>query len=567
MLRWSSCVPAGHGSRRMGYDCTCLPYTSWSAAAVGERLKGHEPVEQHSDEPNFERILDALRRRGVWIVLCIVLAGGAAYGLSKHQPKKYTATALLLFSNNQLSQQIAGLQTSVVGQAQLENEERLVRVGDIAEETASALGRGLTAATVSGSLSIAQQGETNLVGESSIVEVSSSYGDPKLAADIANTYAEKFVAEQRQESRRYLSAALRIVESQLAKLPARERTGTAREALETRAQSLRLLAGLRYGSVELSQRASVPTSPSSPTTSRNTFVGIVLGLLVGLGLAFLLERLDRRMRSPRDLEAVYHAPLLGLVPQSVALSQPEQRFHNVGAVPAPPEAETFGLILAHLRSFNAERNVRSVLITSATLGDGKTTIALHMAEAAARAGLRVLLLEMDFRTPTLAPRLAIASAPGLVDVLHDTLTLSGAIRSIDLGMPTDEEPDAVTLDVLTCGEERSSTPAKLIESAAMDAVWNQVQSDYDLAIVDTPALTSIPDTFAILRKVDGVVVVDRIGHSPRGAAEQLQNVLERSAVPLLGVIANRSGDSDARAPGIKPAVTASYQPKGERLTS
>ena len=293
----------------------------------------------------------------------------------------------------------------------------------------------------------------------------------------------------------------------------------------------------------------------------------MLGLLVGLGLALLLKRLDRRMRSPRDLEAVYHAPLLGSVPQSVVLSQPEQRFHNIGAVPAPPEAETFGLILAHLRSFNVQHNIQSVLITSAIQGDGKTTIALHMAEAAGRAGLRVLLLEMDFRTPTLAHRLAIPSGPGLVNVLHDTLTLSGAIRSIDLGMPADDEPDAVALDILTCGEERSSTPAKLIESAAMDAVWNQVQSDYDLVVVDTSSLTYVPDTFAILRKVNGVVAVNRIGHSPREAAEQLQDVLKRSVVPLLGVIANRSGDSDARTPVIKPAVTTPYQPRSERLTN
>ena len=189
-------------------------------------------MEPHSDEPNFERIWDALRRRGVWIALCVLLAGGAAYGLSKHQPKKYTATALLLFSNNQLSQQIAGLQTSVVGQAQLENDERLVSVGNIAGKTASALGRGLTPTAVSDSLSIAQQGETNLVGESSVVEVSSSDEDPGLAADIANTYAEKFVAEQRQASRRYLTAALRIVDKQLAKLPTQEKVGAAREALE-----------------------------------------------------------------------------------------------------------------------------------------------------------------------------------------------------------------------------------------------------------------------------------------------------------------------------------------------
>ena len=97
---------------------------------------------------------------------------------------------------------------------------------------------------------------------------------------------------------------------------------------EDRAQSLGILAELRNGNVQVAQAATVPTSPSSPKVSRNTVLGGVVGLLLGLGVAFLLERLDRRIREPKDLEAIYGLPLLGVVPESAALSRSARSKQN-----------------------------------------------------------------------------------------------------------------------------------------------------------------------------------------------------------------------------------------------
>ena len=142
-----------------------------------------------------------------------------------------------------------------------------------------------------------------------------------LATGIANVYTSKFVQEQQNANHAYYASALRLVESQLKSLTPRQKLSPSGIALAGRAQSLGVLAELHNGNVEIAQVATIPTSPSSPRTSRNTVLGAVLGLMLGLAIAFLLERFDRRIREPKDLEQVYGLPLLGVVPESSALQR------------------------------------------------------------------------------------------------------------------------------------------------------------------------------------------------------------------------------------------------------
>jgi len=472
-----------------------------------------------------------LRRRIPWIVLCFVLVVGVTYGVSKHQTKKYTATASVTFSNNSLSQQIAGLSAANSSslQAQQASDLELVKLGDMAAKTASRLGDGLTAGKVSGSLSIVAQ------GESGVVVVSATSISPALAAAIANTYVNQFVDEQQSANRRLFKSALALVGKQLAGLSAAQRSGVDGQELESRAHTLSLLVALGYNNVQVAQEAAVPTSPSSPKTKRNTILGAVLGLLLGLGVALLLERLDRRVREPEELGAIYRLPMLGVVPKSTVLAQSAV---GNGAVLPPAEAEAFSLIRAHLRFFNIDRELRTVLIASPAPDDGKTTIARHLAEAAVRLGSRVLLLEVDLRHATLAQQLGIQPGPGLADVLIGAVAMDEATQSVALQASPGEGVSGHTLDVLTAGAVPPPNPGELLESQAMDRVLEQAKAAYDLVVIDTPPLTAVSDAFPLLTKVDGVVIVGRIGHSRRDAAEQLQQVLSSSGAPVLGVVAN-----------------------------
>lgn len=483
----------------------------------------------------IEQALGVVRRRALLIVLCFALAAGAAYGLSKHQPKKYTATASLVFNNSQANQQAAGLQAVSSGGSQLPQQDtnlKLVQLGDMAAKTAGRLGQGLTEEKVRADVSVLAQGESN------VVNVSAVASSPILAADIANAYTKQFVREQQHANHAYYASALRLVNKQLASLSSKQKLSPSGVALAGRAQSLGVLAELRNGNVEIAQAALIPTSPSSPKVAKNTILGAVLGLLFGLSIAFVLERLDRRIREPKDLESVYGLPLLGVVPESSALSRSGGGIGEAGAALPSGESEAFHLIRAHMRYFNVDRELRTLMIASAAPGDGKTTIARHLAAAAARVGARVLLVEADLRRPTIARQLGLSAGRGLSDVLIGSVSLAEATHTIQLVAPSTDRPDGHSFDVLIAGATPPPNPGELIESRAMVNLLDQAKTRYDLVVIDTPPLTAVSDAFPLLKKVDGVIIVGRVGRNRRDVAERLHETLTGAGAPLLGVIAN-----------------------------
>jgi capsular exopolysaccharide synthesis family protein len=500
-------------------------------------------VDGEQSNMSIEQVLGVLRRRAPLIVLCVLLAAGVAYGLSKRQASKYTATGAVVFSNNPLSQQIVGL--PVVSSNPLTQEEtdvELVKLGDMAVKTAQKLGRGLTAQTVDASLSVGAQ------GESGVVAISATAGSPTLAAAIVNSYAEEFVKEQQGSNRSYFRSALALVNKQLFALPPQQRFGVTGAALQDRAQMLRLLSELDYGNVRVAQEASVPTVPSSPHPSRSMVIGGLSGLLIGVGLAFLLERFDRDrwIRKPEDLEQIYHLPLLGAVRKSASLASASVADGH--ACLSPREAETFHLIRARTRSLAGGRSMRMVLIASVAPGEGKTTIALHFAGTAAVSGARVLLLEANLRHPVVGAQLGIHPAVGLTDVLSGAVTLDQATHTVDLTVLYGAIAAGQTLEVLTAGGMPSPNPSALMESQAMRAMLAQAKPRYDLVVIDTPPFGAFSDGFALMDKVDGVIVVGWAGRNRRESAERLHQILRDSGAPLLGVVANgaRSKDADVQ---------------------
>jgi capsular exopolysaccharide synthesis family protein len=238
------------------------------------------------------------------------------------------------------------------------------------------------------------------------------------------------------------------------------------------------------------------------------------------------------------LETLYGIPLLGVVPESSSFSRTSRRA-GAGATLPSRELEAFHLIRAHLRYFGIDRALRTLLIASASSGDGKTTVARHLASAAAQMGSRVLLVEADLRRPTLAAQLGLEIGPGLADVLIGAVSLSDAVQTEEIDSLTESDvAGRRPLTVLVAGATTPPNPGELLESHAMERLLAHAANAYDLVVVDTAPLTAVSDTFPLLRKVDGVILVGRLSHARRDVAQRLRQTLEAGGSSLLGVVAN-----------------------------
>ncbi len=491
------------------------------------------PVNTETRDLDLERVLAILRRRWWVIALVTVVVTAASFGFSAIQQKKYTATSSVLFQSQPIAQTAAGLQPSAAVSAtatplvMATNVQLLSHQAGVAAATARIVGHGLRAGEVSGSLSVAEEGQTN------IASVSATSPQPRLSAAIANTYAAQFIASEQAQQQAIVKQSLALVNRQIAATSRQQLAGPTGQALLDRAESLRILSRLQNSGVQQVTFASVPSSPSSPTTKRNTELGFVLGLLLGIGFAFLLERLDRRMKDVDELSAAYGLPLLAAVPQSKSFALPPQ----VGGANHAGDTEVFKLLRAYLRYFNVDRELRLLLVASAGSGDGKTTIARNLAEAAQETGTTTLLLEADLRIPELAQHYGLPTSPGLSELLIGRVNAAEAVRSVPIATLVNGSASELSLDVLVAGHPPPN-PAALLQSHAMADVLSWAAEHYELVVVDTPPLGVVSDAMALLRNVDGVVIVSRLGKNTHDAASFLRERLVGVHAPLLGVVAN-----------------------------
>jgi receptor protein-tyrosine kinase len=242
--------------------------------------------------------------------------------------------------------------------------------------------------------------------------------------------------------------------------------------------------------------------------------------------------MDSRIHTPSELEELYELPLLGAVPSTSKLRR------RPGASPLSHEIEAFRFIRAHLQYFNVDRELRVLLVVSSSAGDGKTTVAQHVATVYAASGVRTLLIEADLRRPTLAAALGADHSPGLADVLIGSSTLDDAIQRLTYASDSDDAADPESLAVLVAGA-LPPNPTEMLESEKMKRLLGAARSEFDMVVVDTPPMCVVSDAYPLLRQADGVVVVASVDQTHRDVAKRLRDQLKDAGAPTLGVVANR----------------------------
>lgn len=438
------------------------------------------PSSRKKEDSDLSNIAQAIRRR-IWLVaLCFAAATLAAIGLTVRAEKRYSSTSALLLRAS----------PAVDPQRAVDTNLQLLSLPLIAKRTAESL-PGMTEKEVEEAVETEQQ------GESDIILVKATDSSPEGAAQIANSFAAEFLAF-------------------------REGGGANRERVQT-------------GRVEVVERATPNSSPVSPKPVRNVVFGALIGIVLGIGLALLLEQFDRRVKREEDLAEATGLPLLATIPKRPAFDSKHLGHDSL----SPAETEVFRMLRANLRYFKVSQQVKSVLVTSAEPGEGKTLVSLGLALAAVTSGERVLLLEADMRDPGLSRVLGLPASGGLSKLLSDEeMAPADAMTPVHARYLSDAVGDA-SLDVLPAGAIPPN-PTELIESARMKEMLAYGEREYDFVVIDTPPVLVVSDAMPLIMSVSGVLAVSGLGVSTHNSAADLAEQLDRLGAPTLGLVANFS---------------------------
>lgn len=373
-----------------------------------------------------------------------------------------------------------------------------------------------------------------------------------LSGTLATTSSDLQALQAQQQTLAQVELQLR---QQLAQLPALSRlsadiereltlaTGGLTRLLEAR-ERLLLDAAQQEIPWQLLSIAQVPSRPIEPNIPRQLLLGVIAGLLAGSAAVFLAEKFDEALQSVEEVKELAQAPLLGVIPYTSRLGGTRQvilpedwpspepasdevsrRYRDYKVVPF---MEAFRSLWTVLRLLNNLTPMRSLVISSAAPAEGKSTIALNLSHAAAAMGKRVLLVDADLRRPQLHRALGLSNQEGL-----STLLLGDRAPADLIQMAPRED----NFFILTAGPSPHD-PSRLLASHRMRAIMEELETQFDIIIYDTPPLLGFSDAQLLAPGTSGVALVVGLGKTKRSAVKRVVDHLQTAQIPLLGVIAN-----------------------------
>ena len=288
-------------------------------------------------------------------------------------------------------------------------------------------------------------------------------------------------------------------------------------------EQIRLREALRANSVSIIEPAVVPQTPSKPRKELNIALGFLVALAGGTGLAFLFENLDTRLYTTEQIENIPELSVLGTIP--TAKQQDQITFFGGDSA----QEEAFRRLRTNLFTQDQEAPLKTLMVTSAAQGEGKSTVVANLALAIAQSRRKVVVVDSDLRLPALHTLFNLPNEIGLSSVLKQGATLDEAIQNSHLPR----------LHVLTSGP-LPSNPAELLGSPQMTAVLWELAQRFDVVLLDTPALLPVADAAVLAPAVDGVVLVAGRAQARKddvqAACQQLADVKAR----VVGLVMNRS---------------------------
>ncbi|HWH43885.1 MAG TPA: polysaccharide biosynthesis tyrosine autokinase [Thermoleophilaceae bacterium] len=483
----------------------------------------------------------AERRALIGITAAAVVLGVLLYGLGRDA--QYEGVAKLLIAQPE----------SLLGQAPVEPDRlartnlELIELETVAERVRRSLRvreREFTTAELLERVSV------EVENDSDVLAIKARDEDPAVASALANGFAAQYVNFRKKLSRTSLQEAIDVARAQLDALSPTERRARPGQSIERRLNDLELSIAQQRGAVDIVKRAGVPSERVYPRPLLWTLLSLPAGMLLGLLAAGIVAFFDRRLKREEQVEAVTGLPVVASVPRR---SEALVRRKGSGVWADPHEAEAYGRLATNLRFFEFQRDMRTVLVTSAVPQEGKTTVTLRLAAALAGAGQGVLAVEGDLRRPTFADTLGIQFPQGLSGVLVGATPFEDVLTRVHtsyaLAAPVEEGDEAWTtapyIEVLPAGVVPPN-PGELLSSNALERVLRRARQEADVVLVDSAPLVSVGDAVSLASAVDGVLLVVQLGHSRRDEVRKALKHLGTLRAKVIGVVVTNAPRPDER---------------------
>ncbi len=485
------------------------------------------------------------------ILLTTLLAAGGAYYVNRNALPIYRASTTLTIDRggDPREDPYYVIRTS---EALASTYLVQIKAPVILEEVRTRLGLEMSANAIKGMLTVSQIEDTQLIN------IAAQGYDPALVKALVETTAQVFIEHQTEEQEARYQTRLTDIQTQAAALEQsleetqKSITGmgdpdalpdyarlelaqlqTQRTNQQTRlsvllqsAEELRLSMARYTTRISVFEPAELPVAPIGPQKMRNLMLAAAVGLMIGVGLAFLIEYVDDTVRTPDDVKRALPLSVLGIVPYLG--KNGAQTGVVVAQHPLRPIAEAFRNLRTSIQFTNLDEPPRTLLVTSPQPTDGKSFTAANLAVVIAQGGKSVILVDADLRHPTQHYTFNLPLEPGLTEALLSVADRPRALR----------QTEVESMRVITVGS-RAPDSTELLASQTFKRYIAELREQADVVIMDSPPVLAVSDAAVLSTLVDGVVLVMDAGKTRTPAAVQAAERLVSVGGVILGVVLNR----------------------------
>ena len=528
-------------------------------------------------------VRDYLRVVGRWkwlIIAVIVACALAGYGYLKTRTPMYSATAELIYV-----QQVSS--SDPLGQAQVDPTLQQADIGSVpsvvgSDQVSAAAAQLLKNTNTSAGYTVSGQVSNDATSGnySSVVGIKGVSSAPRLAATVANAYAQAFINWRLSEAQSQVGQEILAAQSALAGYTsAASKASASYQNLQQTLQTLQLEQKSATGDFSLLSPATAPSKPFAPRKTRTMAEAIVLGLLLGLAVAFMFERLSTKVRDEQHMTEILGLSVLGHLPPLGRAGA------GTGVVqtlvdPLGPTAEAFRVLRGNLDFLGIDGSLRSLLVSSSIQGEGKSATICNLAVSMALAGKRVVLLDADLRRPSVHTYMAVPNKVGLSSVIAGRASLDEATVAVALDqrawheaatpLSRDSRPRKAALRLRSANGSGAASgelaspekhlwsglpesllsdqvlrvvpagplppnPGEMVASQRFAEVLEELVGGADIVLVDSPALLAVGDSAAIAARVGALLFVVDSAQVKRPMLERAHAQLAKLPCRKLGL--------------------------------